>query len=817
MLSFLLCASLQSAQSIPHAAIHPPEAVVLSGFHDLAKAGAAYGDAPLFRFARDERILGLIESATGEALDPALIAPESLFDLLIDELPPEALAMGMDELLNEVRKASYSVTPTPDFESAAMDALRTAWTLVEMEQLSADIRTRGGVIGDSTALEAVYSDDPEFRSDAWGRPYVFEATPDIGFTLRSLGADGEPGGEGAGSDLVATPGGTEQPPPAILQPLLDAAGLQMAFEFASGAGADRLMSLAELASLELAGEIESEPFSLAAGSGSLDGLRFTIAGDGVQFGFWLGVRDSVAVLGAGAIQPEAVANRLASTPSVPDRIRSGLAGLPSRGGTPLVTSYERYSQWAMFVMALDAAMSTGGAEVLARLSEGAVSAAQIQELSDRVGADPRSRLTRGSLVGSTFYTDTLRPGPGRPATSLSPADLATVNPEAALVVAGGFSPEAAYDLLLEIGAGVQGVSPEDYHAQGVDLLGMDLRKDLIAQFGSTYAVSLEPVQALGPPKLMFHAQIEDPERVSATLNSIVESIAAALPEDFEAQTRPYRGMPLARLALKGLDIPISIEPSFGLFNDRLIFGLTGTQVKKELRRLGKGEAQPHRLLGDPQVGFERQLSSLTYFDWPTFVSSAYDMGRALAGLAGGMPPDVPIALDDLPDGEIFEEYFQPSVITVRETPGGRRVQGVASFGPELGLMIQAASAGAQAFVEDSMPDFGNSIVLEADPIPLQRTDPMGLTNEAMNRVRVALQVYFYEHESAYPATLDALSQPTADFPQGALDGEPLPNDGWSRALRYTVDPGGQGYRLWSVGPDGVDQSGAGDDIVVTVR
>ena len=55
-------------------------------------------------------------------------------------------------------------------------------------------------------------------------------------------------------------------------------------------------------------------------------------------------------------------------------------------------------------------------------------------------------------------------------------------------------------------------------------------------------------------------------------------------------------------------------------------------------------------------------------------------------------------------------------------------------------------------------------------------------------------------------------QPTESYPRGFLDGPSLPADGWGRPYVYAVDEGGAGYRLRSVGADGVDQGGEGDDV-----
>ena len=74
-----------------------------------------------------------------------------------------------------------------------------------------------------------------------------------------------------------------------------------------------------------------------------------------------------------------------------------------------------------------------------------------------------------------------------------------------------------------------------------------------------------------------------------------------------------------------------------------------------------------------------------------------------------------------------------------------------------------------------------------------------------------------------PETLDQLLQPLEDFPNGAYavdgdDGAALPLDPWGNAYLYALEPnparGGRIMpKLWSKGPNGIDDAGSGDDIV----
>ena len=76
-----------------------------------------------------------------------------------------------------------------------------------------------------------------------------------------------------------------------------------------------------------------------------------------------------------------------------------------------------------------------------------------------------------------------------------------------------------------------------------------------------------------------------------------------------------------------------------------------------------------------------------------------------------------------------------------------------------------------------------------------------------------LGLVIYKSENAgFPGALSDLLAPTVTYPRGFLNSDTLPADGWGNELQYAAAPGGAGYRLWSAGPDGVNNGGDGDDV-----
>mgnify|MGYP002633133738 CR=1 FL=1 len=101
-----------------------------------------------------------------------------------------------------------------------------------------------------------------------------------------------------------------------------------------------------------------------------------------------------------------------------------------------------------------------------------------------------------------------------------------------------------------------------------------------------------------------------------------------------------------------------------------------------------------------------------------------------------------------------------------------------------------------------------------EPEEKKREDPnleaKAETSSTLKEVKLAL-VMFKAENSALPETLEELAVPTANYPRAFI--EVLPFDGWGRAFFYSADKETGSYRLWSAGPDGVNNGGKGDDVV----
>jgi hypothetical protein len=205
-------------------------------------------------------------------------------------------------------------------------------------------------------------------------------------------------------------------------------------------------------------------------------------------------------------------------------------------------------------------------------------------------------------------------------------------------------------------------------------------------------------------------------------------------------------------------------------------------------------------------------------DWAKLAEGLYDGARGMLGFMGGA--DLPFDVTTLPDAGTFTRFYEPSVYWSRITEAGTYLRAESSFGPEtllgLGLLGGGVFLGLRAVTEleaevEEAP--APPAASEPEDAPAEpRKDPGVTTRETMDFLATRLAVYRLE-TGRYPASLDVLLDPTEAYPRGFLGGDTLPVDGWGRSFSFAASENGATFRLWSVGADGVDQMGEGDDLV----
>ena len=198
-------------------------------------------------------------------------------------------------------------------------------------------------------------------------------------------------------------------------------------------------------------------------------------------------------------------------------------------------------------------------------------------------------------------------------------------------------------------------------------------------------------------------------------------------------------------------------------------------------------------------------SAAFYVDWAAQLDGLFSLARAFGGMLANS--GLPFDLTALPPSTLFTQHMPPTMHVVRVRGGGVHHRHAAGFAFETWI----GGVGLARVVMDAMSGDAEPRASAAPGEP-EASSPEADTRARLRDLRTALTVYKID-QGAFPDELQRLVEPTTNYPSGYLDGRAtLSTDGWGRPFRYARTADGASYRVWSVGPDGVDQDGAGDDV-----
>lgn len=780
----LALATLQGS----HLPLHPASAQFVIEVPEVARLLAAYEKAPLVALTRDEAARAAF-ARFGEQMD--FDAAAGLRPLLeLAGLPPTT---GTEELLAMARRAerfSLSVSTREEhpgeFRASFERAVRTQLEILDIEDAIAsqfDSEPPG-------RLEQLLLPDA-LRTDEWGRAFQLERTNSGSTRVVSLGADGARGGDGANADIDADLDQERW----IEKELELRRAILVAIDFTDEALARG--SLEELKSAMGADVTASTRTLEFAGSPAL-WSSFTTKKPAESEGWSL--RAGARVLfGFGAARVDDVVARLADP-------KGSLATQP---------------RWTALQATLGApagvvvAQGELDTDVLAGLLSEAIDLLPKPSALSRL--EPTPTAFRMQLVGERFHTDLWRPeasdsswfaalGAARPDAAtleLVPADAAGVL--ATRIDVARLERQFRARVGLDEVAAARLAELEQKH-------GFDLSKDVFGNLAGGMSLHVMPLNSIGLPNVVAMFELRDAAAFERGMNGLATAFAQQPGQTMKLKASRYRDAALWTIetgdaAASASPIPFDVSPTIAIAGGRAILATTALFAKREVKRVLGDEPKN----AEPLARFAGAPADATLvgaMDWRSMIDSLYTTLRGAAALAGGfadLPIDLTALSAALPEKpEVFTRFFAPTTMWGRPVEHGFHVHLEASFGPETWISLAALGTSVATTMSDRPADTSEA---PAQPEAPASAAELATTKLALDRVATRLFVYQLD-QGTYPEALAALTQPTESYPQGYLDGEPLPKDGWGRELLYRRD--GDGYRLWSSGADGVD--GTADDV-----
>jgi len=374
----------------------------------------------------------------------------------------------------------------------------------------------------------------------------------------------------------------------------------------------------------------------------------------------------------------------------------------------------------------------------------------------------------------------------------------------------------------------------ELEAGGADEQGApiwNIRRDLIGAIGGRMMSVSTPGAAtmFGPGgDVVVSIETPEPARLETSLQHLFAMAGKLIGTPINFKEQMHGGAKLRVLDPMSLGpvamVAGSLQITYSITGGRFWFATTTKALKKALDAMDAPPADnitmkpdfAARYVEPPQGAI---VTSLSYGDTAANFENTYTaiMGvlpMLLMGLPQSEVGELPIDMMLLPTAETISKHLFGTVsLSYQAGAHGRVSITRGPFGVETGLVIAAGAAGAGALI-GARADAARTA---SRPPPGRRSerapsgDPADQARRDLAEINSAITVYVIEYGKA-PATLAELVKSSPEYPEGLLGRAALPDDPWGHAYAYSTD-GADGYTVWSFGPNGVDDSATGDDVV----
>lgn len=275
------------------------------------------------------------------------------------------------------------------------------------------------------------------------------------------------------------------------------------------------------------------------------------------------------------------------------------------------------------------------------------------------------------------------------------------------------------------------------------------------------------------------------------------------------------------------------SPAVGITDDGwMVLSITSTTVRAAMRK-GVPEQTPS-ITSNPEAsaflaGLPEEVTSANWSDPRPGASGVWQSLGMLPMMVQGMPVDIPFDLTSIPPAEALVDNMRAAEnyhtleenVLVTHCVGNIGVADVVAAIEPLAValvpygFLARASAAEPSFVE-THPDGAHEFCENCQELDCSGECSVDLNAAAFREIgRLQAGVVTYQIEQGrLPATLDELTAATETYSNGFLPNPArgLVPDPWGNPFVYRVD--GEDFALYSAGPDGIDNGGEGDDVVL---
>lgn len=388
-------------------------------------------------------------------------------------------------------------------------------------------------------------------------------------------------------------------------------------------------------------------------------------------------------------------------------------------------------------------------------------------------------------------------------------------------------PAAIYDFAFEALKEIDPAAHEQAVAM-LDSLGTEaagggepirLREDLCANLGPTIVMITpkKPSMLQTVPPMLFVADARNGERLLTALDQALEFGGKMVGQPIRIQREDRKTYVLHQVDMGGQFS--LVRPAYTFSNGLFYFATEPGLVKQHLKRLEKGDVVD--ITSNPDYKRfaanlpDKGITALGYGDTRYAFESMYDMVISMFPIvSGAIDFELPIDLEIAPMRETISQHLFGSFSYSQRMPGGSLT---VSYGP-IGVDAMILGVGglgvlggvlAAKRLDEAGGEFDVGISVAPSKSTPRSESHEDVAMSDMNKLSSHIALYRLELGNS-PSTLDDLKKSISGYEQGVWSGD-LPVDPWGKPYHYTAQ--GDSWLLWSSGPNGIDDKGAGDDIV----
>ncbi|MFQ5749488.1 MAG: type II secretion system protein GspG, partial [Planctomycetota bacterium] len=278
-----------------------------------------------------------------------------------------------------------------------------------------------------------------------------------------------------------------------------------------------------------------------------------------------------------------------------------------------------------------------------------------------------------------------------------------------------------------------------------------------------------------------------------------------------------------------------IQPSFGVTGDGwLVSYISSATVRKYLRDGVKKQDRSIRTNEDVEAFLQHAPKDVQLLGWsdprPGIQAAVSLGGSMLPMMAMGMEQQgvkLPFDLDRFPSPDAFVSNLRPTETfaafrddaLVWESTGSFGLADVFSVGGAVASTVPFWMMAAKAKAKGHAPGLEAPAPAppdEAAPAPEEESAPdanLAAARSELKRLETGILVFQLE-VGRYPGNLAEIVRPGENYPHGYLPqpARGIVPDPWGRDYVYLPPSGNGSYLLYSLGPNGQDEGGKGDDV-----